>query len=81
VDPFIDLRLRGRRSKRLEYALRGDLGGFGVGSRFAWQAAATLGSRFQVFGLEATAIGGHRTLSQAYDIRRRSPCPCEIRRR
>jgi hypothetical protein len=69
VDPFIGLRPRGRLSERWEYALRGDIGGFGVGSRFAWQAAATLGYRFELFGFDATAIGGYRALAQDYDSR------------
>lgn len=70
VDPFIGLRLRGRLAERWEYALRGDIGGFGVGTRFAWQANATLGYRFELLGLEATSIVGYRAIYQDYESRR-----------
>jgi hypothetical protein len=70
VDPFVGLRLRGRLSERWEYALRGDVGGGVGGSRFAWQAAATLGYGFELFGLQATALAGYRALSQDYESRR-----------
>lgn len=70
VDPFAGLRLRGRLSERWEYALRGDVGGGVGGSRFAWQAAATLGYRFDLFGLQATALAGYRALSQDHESRR-----------
>jgi hypothetical protein len=69
VDPFVGLRLRGRLSERWEYSLRGDIGGFGVGTRFAWQAAATLGYRLELFGRPATALVGYRALHQDYSSR------------
>jgi hypothetical protein len=70
VDPFVGLRLRGRISERWEYALRGDVGGGIGGSRFSWQAAATIGYRFELFGLPATAHLGYRALSQDFESRR-----------
>ncbi len=70
VDPFIGLRLRGQFAPRWEYTLRGDIGGFGVGSDFAWQAAATIGYRFDLLGLEAVAHAGYRALSQDFESRR-----------
>jgi len=38
VDPMIGLRLRHRFSPTIDVALRGDVGGFGAGSKFSWQA-------------------------------------------
>lgn len=70
VDPFIGLRLRGLFSPRWEYTLRGDVGGFGVGSDFAWQVAATIGYRLEMFGLPSVAHIGYRALSQDYESRR-----------
>lgn len=64
VDPFIGLRLRGRFAERFEYSVRGDIGGFGIGSDFTWQAIAGIGYRFEVLGTEATALIGYRALSQ-----------------
>lgn len=70
VDPVVGLRLRGRLSPRWDVALRGDIGGFGAGTNFAWQAAATFGYRFDLFGREATAAIGYRALSQDYESAR-----------
>lgn len=70
VDPIVGLRLRGQFAPRWEYTLRGGIGGFGVGSEFAWQAIATVGYRFELFGLEATALVGYRALSQNYESSR-----------
>jgi hypothetical protein len=67
VDPFVGARLRGRFGDRWEYLLRGDIGGGIGGTRFAWQAAATLGYRFELFGRESTALLGYRALSQDYE--------------
>jgi hypothetical protein len=66
VDPFVGARFRGRFGDRWEYALRGDVGGGVGGSRFAWQTSATLGYRFEMFGLESTAILGYRALSEDF---------------
>ncbi len=67
VDPFIGLRLRGELGERWHYTLRGDVGGGFGGSRFAWQVSGTLGYRFEMFGLESTALIGYRALSQDYE--------------
>ena len=65
-DPFVGLRLRGRFVVNWDYAVQGDIGGFGVGSDFSWQTLATIGYRFSLFGAEATALVGYRALSQDY---------------
>jgi len=64
VDPFIVARLRSDPAKKFIYQLRGDIGGFGVGSDFAWQIQAYAGYRFsKLFQL----TGGYRILGMDYD--------------
>jgi hypothetical protein len=63
-EPFVGLRLRGGFATNWDYAIQADVGGFGVGSDFAWQALATLGYRFSLLGADAVALVGYRTLSQ-----------------
>ena len=46
IDPIIGLRLRADLTKKLSLALRGDIGGFGVGSDFSWNASAIFGYSF-----------------------------------
>lgn len=70
VDPFGGLRLRGQLAERWQYTLRGDIGGGIGGSRFAWQAAATVGYDFALFGLPAAAVVGYRALSQDFESAR-----------
>ncbi len=36
-DPIVGVRLRASTAGRWDFSLRGDIGGFGVGSEFAWQ--------------------------------------------
>ena len=40
VDPFIGLRYLGPINNKWNWLLRGDIGGFGVGSDFAWRVDA-----------------------------------------
>ncbi len=70
VDPFIGLRVRGHLSGNWIYSIQGDIGGFGVGSDFAWQAAASIGYRFSLFGREALALVGYRALGTDYESSR-----------
>ncbi|MGK7868865.1 hypothetical protein [Falsiroseomonas sp. E2-1-a20] len=65
-EPFVGMRMRGRFATNWDYAVQADVGGFGVGSDFAWQALATVGYRFSLLGKEATALAGYRALSQDY---------------
>lgn len=44
-DPFIGARLQVPNSERWRLSLRGDIGGFGVGSEFAWRAYPTFAYR------------------------------------
>ena len=46
VDPLVGLRLRHQFAPGLNFVASGDVGGFGVGSKFSWQALAALQLRF-----------------------------------
>ena len=64
IDPFVGLRLRLNLTKNLLLVLRGDVGGFSVGSQFSWSASAILGysiSRVVSVGL------GYRALYVDYE--------------
>jgi hypothetical protein len=43
IDPFIGLRTRFQLTKDLMMVFRGDIGGFGIGSQFAWNVSGYLG--------------------------------------
>ena len=64
VDPFIVARLKSDPAEKFIYQLRGDIGGFGVGSDFAWQIQAYAGYRFSRL-FQVTA--GYRVLGMDYD--------------
>jgi hypothetical protein len=64
VDPFIVARLKSDPAQKFIYQLRGDVGGFGLGSDFAWQIQAYAGYRFsKLFQITA----GYRVLGMNYD--------------
>jgi hypothetical protein len=64
VDPVIIARLQSDPAKKFIYQFRGDMGGFGVGSDFAWQIQVYAGYRFsKLFQL----TGGYRVLSVDYN--------------
>ncbi|MDH4268512.1 MAG: hypothetical protein OEW45_23060 [Deltaproteobacteria bacterium] len=46
IDPIVGARLRADLSKKLCLAVRGDIGGFSVGSDFTWNASAIFGYQF-----------------------------------
>lgn len=63
-DPLIIARFSGDINDKWIYQLRGDLGGFGIGSDFTWQMQVYAGYRFsKLFQLTA----GYRLLSANYD--------------
>ncbi len=45
-DPFVGARLQVPNTRKWRLALRGDIGGFGIGSDFAWQIYPLVGYRF-----------------------------------
>ncbi len=66
VDPVVGARLRHQKSSGSELTLTGDVGGFGVGSDFSWQALATYGRDTIFFGIPVHAVVGYRALSVDY---------------
>jgi len=46
IDPIVGLRLRHRFSPTIDVTLRGDVGGFGAGAKFSWQAMGYLNWEF-----------------------------------
>lgn len=64
IDPFAGLRLRADLGKNFSLALRGDLGGFGVGSDFSWNASVVLGYNINHW---LAAYAGYRALSVDYE--------------
>ena len=65
VDPFVGARLRQQlASPGQEFVLRGDVGGFGAGSKFSWQAIATYNSPLcEIHGIPVDGYVGFRALS------------------
>ena len=66
VDPFIGARARIEMTPTWDLSLRGDVGGFGVGSLFSWNLVWLIGHRFPLFGASAEAFGGFKALYQDY---------------
>jgi hypothetical protein len=67
VDPFIGARLRHQLAPGQELVVRGDVGGFGVGSDFTWQAIATYNWQMCTTGGHVIdAYLGYRALSVDY---------------
>jgi hypothetical protein len=46
--------------------LAGDVGGFGVGSDFAWSFLALFGYQWEASGIEWAILAGYRALGQDY---------------
>lgn len=65
LDPILIVRSKGTfGGSRWTYLLRGDIGGFGVGSDFAWQIQSGIGYEFsELFELS----GGYRVIGMDYD--------------
>lgn len=67
VDPVVGLRTIWLLGPTWSVTVLGDIGGFGVGSDFSWQAAGMLGYRFGLFGDDnARVLAGYRALYQDY---------------
>lgn len=63
IDPIIGARLSADITERLLFSIRGDVGGFGVGSDFSWNALGVLGYRFTK---SLTGLLGYRALYVDY---------------
>jgi hypothetical protein len=67
VDPLVGARAIFDLTERWAVSLDGSIGGFGVGSDFAWDAAGLIGYRFGLFGEDNAALfGGYRARYQDY---------------
>lgn len=66
VDPIIGARTQVTLDSRWQILVGADIGGFGVGSDFTWQALGLVSYRFEAFGVRWMASGGYRALYQDY---------------
>jgi hypothetical protein len=66
IDPLVGLRLGVHFSQHVFLLISGDVGGFGVGSDFAWSLTGLLGYRWQGAGVEWAVLAGYRALSEDY---------------
>jgi len=66
AEPFIGARITVGLGERWTMRLRGDVGGFGLGSEFAWQTIGLVGYRFTLFDRPSEAVLGYRALGQDY---------------
>ena len=66
VDPVVGARLRHQMASGAELTLIGDVGGFGAGSDFSWQAVATYGFDVNCFGTPLRTVVGYRALAVDY---------------
>ena len=66
IDPVIGLRVRHQFTPSQHLMARGDVGGFGLASQFAWQAAATYNYTWQFSGYSLGALIGYRALGVSY---------------
>jgi opacity protein-like surface antigen len=64
LEPFVGARLRLALSETLAFVVRGDVGGFSVGSDVTWNLVGTL--QYQV-SRQVTLAGGYRVLDIDYD--------------
>jgi len=67
VEPLIGSRFGIDLSDHWNLTAEGNVGGFGVGSDFAWNAQAFVGYRTSLFGVPTTLAAGYRALHQDYD--------------
>src|SRR5680860_176802 len=63
VDPVVGARIRHQIAPGRELRLIGDVGGFGAGSEFSWQAVATYGFDVNCFGKPLHTVIGYRALA------------------
>jgi hypothetical protein len=67
IDPVVGARIRYAVAPGHELSLRGDVGGFGVGSEFSWQAIAAYGFEVGRYGgITFSGLVGYRALSVDY---------------
>lgn len=63
IDPVIGFRLRQQVAAGDEFQFRGDIGGFGLGSKFSWQVFGGYSHEFKLGGLTLAGVVGYRALA------------------
>ena len=66
VDPIVGGRILFDISDHWKALLDNNIGGFGVGSQFAYSGMGLIGYQFSLFGLESTVWAGYKGLYQDY---------------
>ena len=66
VDPVVGFRVRHQFTPSQTAFVRGDIGGFGLGSQFSWQAVAAYSYAWQFDGSQLAATLGYRALAANY---------------
>jgi hypothetical protein len=68
VDPLVGMRVRHQLAPGQELVLRGDVGGFDVGSQFSWNMLAAYSFQIGVhYGVTYSGVLGYRALSVDYE--------------
>lgn len=66
VDPLVGLRLRHEFTPTQSILVRGDVGGFGLGSQFSWQALGIYSYKWKKDGYDLAAVIGYRAIGFNY---------------
>jgi opacity protein-like surface antigen len=66
MDPVVGLRLRQGLGPGSRFEMRGDIGGFGAGSKFSWQCYGGYNADFDYNGMRLTALVGYRALGMDF---------------
>jgi hypothetical protein len=66
VDPVVGLRLRHEFTPAQSVMVRGDVGGFGLGSQFSWQALGVYTYKWKRDGYDIAAVAGYRAIGLRY---------------
>ncbi|MGE3867912.1 MAG: hypothetical protein AB7F51_00200 [Pseudorhodoplanes sp.] len=66
IDPVVGGRIRHQFAPGHDFVLSGDVGGFGVGSKFSWQTVAAYNFDFPMLGRTWNGMIGYRALSVDY---------------
>jgi hypothetical protein len=67
IDPIVGGQATFEVTPRFFIVVRGDVGGFGAGSDFAWSALGLLGYGWQGLGLDWAVLAGYKALGQDYE--------------
>jgi opacity protein-like surface antigen len=66
VDPVVGMRMRHSVAAGHDFEMRGDIGGFGAGSKFSWQFYGGYSHNFQFKGFNFAGLVGYRALGLDY---------------